>query len=346
MNRSEKLNPKHITVRQKSSGVIWCCPRCKGDLLWCDLKISCRSCRTVYERIDGIPDLRVAGDSWIDFSEDSARARRLAALDLDLSGLVREVYRCQSGSDEARVQLRSTQVLAGPNRLLGEIRGWLSDVARPGEVFLDLGCGPGTLLAASAHSGRQGIGIDVSMTWLVVAKRMIKAYGGEPVLAAALGEALPLADGAVSAVISLDVIEHVGDPDQYLREIDRVTQTGGHLALSTPNRFSLTAEPHVFVWGVGWLPTSLQARFVRWRSGKSYTGTRLMSSFGLRHRLKRCTCFAFDVIIPPVSAQEIQRFSRLKRELAKIYNRVCTIPIARGLFLLVGPFFRVTGVKR
>ena len=80
-------------------------------------------------------------------------------------------------------------------------------------------------------------------------RRTPRACGGDPLLAAAHAEALPLADGAVSGVISLDVIEHVAEPRRYLREIERVLAPGGNTALSTPNRFSLAAEPHVFVWG-------------------------------------------------------------------------------------------------
>ena len=89
------------------------------------------------------------------------------------------------------------------------------------------------------------LGIDVSMTWLVVAKRLISESCRQPVLAASLADALPLADDSVSCVVSLYVIEHVVDPRTYLSEISRVTKSGGYVALATPNRYSLTAEPHV-----------------------------------------------------------------------------------------------------
>ncbi len=67
---------------------------------------------------------------------------------------------------------------------------WLEPCVSRG-IFLDLGCGPGMLLAAAAEEGYQGIGVDVSLVWLVVAHRLIEARGGRPVLAAALAEALP-----------------------------------------------------------------------------------------------------------------------------------------------------------
>ena len=326
---------------------IWRCPRCKGALSRQDGRLQCVECRHAYEEIDGIPDLRVPGDSWIDFSEDSAMARELVALNLPLEELVRSVYSRRADWDEARIGLRTSQVLSSPARLAEDVAGWLRPAMDTG-VFLDLGCGSGVLLAAAAKGGYSsiGLGIDVSMTWLVVAKRLILAYGGTPVLAAALGESLPLDDSVLDGVISLDVIEHVNHQDVYLKEIDRVTATGGALALSMPNRFSLTPEPHVFVWGVGWLPRAYQARFVHWRSGKSYDGTVLLSSFDLRRRLKRCSSFNFEILIPPVPASHIKLFSATKARVAEIYNTLCSNLGFRGLFLLVGPYFRVLGYKR
>ena len=326
---------------------IWRCPRCKGALSRKVGCLQCVGCQHAYEEIDGIADLRVPGDSWIDFSEDSATARELVALNLPLEELVRSVYSRRAGWDEARVVLRTGQVLNAPARLAEDVAGWLRPAIDTG-IFLDLGCGSGVLLAAAAKCGYPsiGLGIDVSMTWLVVAKRLILANGGTPVLAAALGEALPLDDSVLDGVVSLDVIEHVNHQDNYLREIDRVTAKGGALALSMPNRFSLTSEPHVFVWGVGWLPPAYRARFVHWRSGKSYDGTVLLSSFDLSRRLKRCCSFDFEILIPPVPASHVKLFSAAKARVARIYNTLCNQRGFRGLFLLVGPYFRVLGYKR
>ena len=186
-----------------------------------------------------------------------------------------------------------------------------------------------TLLRQSACPGTcslnldlRGIGLGVAMAWLVIAKRMIAFHGSDPILAAGGGEWLPLRDGQLSGVVSLDVIEHVRDPDRYLCEIDRVVGVGGSVALSTPNRFSLTSEPHVFVWGVGWLPKSLQAPFVRWRSGKDYDDTVLMSSFELSRRIRRNTYFQVVRDLPLVPQIEIDRFPKAKAQLARVYNQI------------------------
>jgi len=44
--------------------------------------------------------------------------------------------------------------------------------------MLDLGCGGGALMAGAAAGGYKSMGIDVSMTWLIVAQRMVKEWGG------------------------------------------------------------------------------------------------------------------------------------------------------------------------
>lgn len=304
------------------------------------------TCGHRHGQVDGIPDLRIPGESWIDFEEDLAIAREIAALDVPLEDLVRAVFARRPEWEEDLIRLRTHQVLAAPKRLHEDVASWLAE-ATSQDVWLDLGCGPGMLLAAAADLKRPGlgIGVDVSMVWLVVAKRLIASHGGAPVLAAALGEALPLADGALSGVVSLDVIEHVDCPDIFLREIDRVTRPGGRLALSTPNRFSLSPEPHVMVWGVGFLPRRYQARYVAWRSGKSYDSTCLMGSVGIRRTLNRCTSFTFRIIIPPISEDEVRRFSSIKANLARFYNRISGATALRAIFLLIGPFFRITGVK-
>jgi SAM-dependent methyltransferase len=344
----------HIDVRSaqtepapSSAASPWRCPRCRGALdAGGDDALRCDSCAAVYDVVAGIPDLRVGGPVWIDLAQDRDAARRLDAetADLPIEEIVRRVYGGREGWDRSLVEHRTRQVIEAPARLRSEIAGWLAPAtSRPG--FVDLGCGPGQLLAAAAAEGRAGIGIDVSLVWLVVAKRLIAHYGGRPVLAAALAEALPLASASVPAVVSLDVIEHVGDQAAYLREIDRVTALGAPVALATPNRFSLAAEPHVFVWGVGWLPRPLQARYVAWRSGKSYEFTRLLGVRETRRMLRRHTRLVPEFLVPLVPREEIARMGHRRATLARAYNALAAIPWLARAFLAVGPFFRVLARK-
>lgn len=325
---------------------LWRCPKCRDCLRESDRSLECPKCDRHFDVVDGIPDFRLSIPNWLDVAADTATARELAEAKLPLDELIREVFARQTPSDHQRVERRTREMLAGPTCLQEDLEGWLKPVIAGGH-FLDLGCGGGMLLAAAAdlHPSVPVVGIDVSMTWLVVAKRMVAERGGHAILAAAMAEALPLASESIPAIVSLDVIEHVDKPDPYLAEIDRVLEVGGHAALSTPNRFSLTAEPHVFVWGVGWLPQRFQRAFVRWRSGKAYDYTVLMSSFGLRRKVRTNTGLRFQIHVPKVASSNVAHFGSGKAAAARFYNALAGSVLLRPLFLCIAPFFRVIGTK-
>jgi SAM-dependent methyltransferase len=295
----------------------------------------------------GIPDFRVDRPHWLDVEQDRRNAQHLLSLvgTVPTRELVAEVFRRRPGWSESDIDRRTRGILEGPQRLIRELDAWLSPATTAHLPFVDLGCGAGPLLAAAARVGRPSIGIDASLEWLVVARELVQEAGGTPVLAAALGEALPFADGSVGGVVSLDVIEHVDDQRDYLREIGRVLMAGGVAAIATPNRYSLSAEPHVSIWGVGWLPRRWQEPYVRWRGGKSYAHCRLLSLIELRRLVRDSAGLAPRVLLGEVSREEIARFRTPKAWLAKAYNGLLRIPPARVAMITVCPFFRVLATK-
>lgn len=326
---------------------IWRCPICHSEVRSADGRLECVGCERSFPTVSGIPDFRLTIPRYLDAAADIELAQELGESSLSLEDMVRTVFSRRLDWDKARIELRTRGVLSARRNLHDDLEGWLKSAAGR-EPFLDLGCGGGMLMAAATEMkpGLTVMGIDASMTWLVVARKYVSDCGGEPILAAAMGEALPLADESIPGIVSLDVIEHVDDPDVYLAEINRVLQPGGQIALSTPNRFSLTAEPHVHVWGVGWLPQRFQAAWVRWRSGRSYEGTALMSSFVLARRLRRMTELQFRILIPQVPQAHIAQFPAAKKLFAQVFNRLSQSFALRPLFLLIAPFFQIVGWKR
>jgi SAM-dependent methyltransferase len=300
-----------------------------------------------YDSIGGIPDLRLAGSRGLDCETDRALAIRLLneAPALDLEQLVRRAFSLR-GWPPGFIDLRVRGVMAAPQRRRTDVKGWLKDCIVPERAFLEIGCGMGGQLAAAAAEGYNGAGIDASMLELIVAQRMITASGGQPVLAAAIAEALPMADCAFSGVVALDVIEHVAEPSRMLAEINRVIEPRGAIAVSTPNRYSLSAEPHVFVWGVGWLPRRLQKAYVRWRTQFRYESTELLSVGKLRKLFADNTSFQIEIMVPPIADDEITHFSRRRAVLARMYNRFARSRGFRFILLRIGAFFRVVGKKR
>ena len=325
----------------------WSCPKCRSSLNAGSEVLSCTGCGATYGVFGGIPDLRIDQPAWIDVNDDREAAARL---DHDhrhssVETMVRAVFVAQAGRSPQQIDMRTRQVLVAPSRLAPQLDGWLRPATRSPR-FLDLGCGPGMLLAAAAKGGVMGLGIDVSLVWLVVARRMIEEHGGQAMLCAAFAESLPLPDASVPAVISLDVIEHVADQPRYLAEIDRIAADDAAIALATPNRFSLAAEPHVHVWGVGWLPVRFQKRYVRARSGRPYEYVRLLSVPGLASLLRRHTHIDGRFVVPRVPDEEIASYDARRGALAHAYNRMAEWPWLRWPLLAVGPFFRYTGTRR
>lgn len=57
---------------------------------------------------------------------------------------------------------------------------------------------------------------------------------------------MPFADGYFNGVICTEVLEHIPDPVEALREIYRVMAAGGHLYLTVPQSWCLHYEPDDF----------------------------------------------------------------------------------------------------
>lgn len=290
-----------------------------------------------------LPDFRPDKAAWIDFDDDRRRALLIDAK-IRAEGLeagILDVFQNSRRFDAAKSRFRTRQVLAGADKYDRQLDGWLADAqATP---VLEVGVGPGQLSVALARRGVAVHGIDVSMEWLVVAKHWLRQTGVEPRLATANAEELPVADGSVASYISLDVIEHVGDQGRYVREMARVLRPGGHYALVTPNRYSLAPEPHVGVWGVGYLPRRLQAPWVRLRAGVGYDYTRLLGTGEIRRLFRRHAGLEPQLTFPPIAAEEIALFPPFKARLAGAYNRIVTLPAFRMVAPLAGAYYRITG---
>jgi 2-polyprenyl-3-methyl-5-hydroxy-6-metoxy-1,4-benzoquinol methylase len=108
--------------------------------------------------------------------------------------------------------------------------------------LLDVGCGVGVMVRLLRDLGWDAEGIDLDPAAVAVAQA-----GGLRVRVATLADA-GLAERGFAAVTSSHVIEHVPEPELFLRQCLRVTRPGGRLALTTPNASSLGHR----VFGARW----------------------------------------------------------------------------------------------
>ena len=107
---------------------------------------------------------------------------------------------------------------------------WLACL--PAGPVLNAGCGPGVLEdALPGDFPSRFISLDLRYDMLAAAK---EKHGG--VYVQGRGQRLPFSSGAFSAVLMLDVIEHLprGDVLSFLKEAGRVLKPGGVLVVSYP----------------------------------------------------------------------------------------------------------------
>jgi ubiquinone/menaquinone biosynthesis C-methylase UbiE/uncharacterized protein YbaR (Trm112 family) len=323
------------------------CPKCRGPLTEVVDAFRCDPCGTDYPLHAGIPDFRLFPDPYLNWEEDRNRTNFvLQALPrLSLPDLLQHYWGVSDVTPEALRGNFIRSVLLGERkaerivRLLGEtetVKG-----ARWGRA-LEVGSGTGNFLAVAARTCDRVVGVDIAMRWLHVSRRRFLDKKVEtPTLVCGCAEHLPFPDKYFELVVCNATLEFARDQDRLFAECARVLKDDGIVYISTVNRFSLTQDPYVYLWGVGLLPRALQAPYVRWRRDASYENIRLLS---LRE-LKRMAARYFarrDVALPDIDDISLGQFPWMKRLQVRIYRALKQVPLLKHVLLWVTPQWDVT----
>ena len=124
---------------------------------------------------------------------------------------------------------------------------FLTPFLQPGFDVLDAGCGPATITTGIAEAvfPARVTAVDVSREQLETARRLTQ--GREIVnieFIAASAARLPFADHSFDVVFAHALLEHLGEPEQAVREFHRVTRPGGFLAVGSPDWGNFELEPN------------------------------------------------------------------------------------------------------
>ncbi|MDN3506418.1 MAG: bifunctional 2-polyprenyl-6-hydroxyphenol methylase/3-demethylubiquinol 3-O-methyltransferase UbiG [Simkaniaceae bacterium] len=149
----------------------------------------------------------------------------------------------QGSSDHPIALLRAENALRNP---------WIQQVltstyAHPCRV-LDVGCGGGYLTNFLATKGHFVSGVDLSEQSLQIAKKYDTSESVEYKRASAYE--LPFPDNTFDAVCAMDLLEHVENPAQVVKEASRVLKKGGLFFFHTFNRNLLSY--FMIIKGVEW----------------------------------------------------------------------------------------------
>lgn len=114
---------------------------------------------------------------------------------------------------------------------------WACRYVPPQALVLDAACGLGygSAIITDCTSPRRLVSVDLSEYAINYART---AYAPRrPALEFVQGDVmtLPIEDGAADAMISFETIEHVENPEVFLREVHRVLRPGGCFVGSVPN---------------------------------------------------------------------------------------------------------------
>ncbi len=120
------------------------------------------------------------------------------------------------------------------NMVPGRLSWFDRQIEWHGKQVLDLGCAGGFMAEALDDRGARVTGIDPAAAAIEAARA--HAAGRAIRYDVGVGEALPYADAAFDAVVSVDVLEHVADLEQVLAEVARVLRPGGLFLFDTINR--------------------------------------------------------------------------------------------------------------
>lgn len=171
-------------------------------------------------------------------------------------------------------------------------------VGLEGKRILDIGCGVGAFVRRLREFSPHVYGVDVDRERVAAGAREL------PNLTLAVGERLPFAEGTFDVVLLHEVLEHVTDDQEALREAGRVLNPSGRVVIFCPNRLYPFETHGVFlgrryVFGnvplVNWLPDAVRDWLVP--HARAYTHAdlqRLYRRAGLRERLHTYVFPGFD----------------------------------------------------
>lgn len=124
---------------------------------------------------------------------------------------------------------------------------------KPGLVVVDWGCGPGRhIRKASELAGTTGLvyAVDIHELAISSVNRIIDKYGLHNVIPLQTdGRSVDINDDTADLVYALDMFHMVNDPNEFLRELNRITKKNGVLIIEDGHQSRAKSKQKILLSG-------------------------------------------------------------------------------------------------
>ncbi len=127
--------------------------------------------------------------------------------------------------------------------------------------IIDIGSGKGGYILDALSHGANVQGLEYNQEYIDIAKNELKNHGFDAQIVHGAGEDMPFSGESFDVANLGEVIEHVQDPMQVLKELYRVLREGGMAYMSVPNRYSVK-DTHFHLYFVNWVPRKFASKYI------------------------------------------------------------------------------------
>jgi 2-polyprenyl-3-methyl-5-hydroxy-6-metoxy-1,4-benzoquinol methylase len=192
--------------------------------------------------------------------------------------------------------------------------------SRGGGKLLELGCGLGHLLGL-LQDDFECVGIDIAEYSIEQLRRNAPRATGIVMSAADLSR---FESGEFSVVVALHLVEHLPDPSDTIRQVNRILGEDGLFLFATPNPgYSLRRYKDPLTDAIGKDPTHINVQPPpQWRSWCEASGFRILRHFGDG---------LWDVPYFPLVPKAVQFAALGIPALIQVFTRTTFTPLAMGV---------------
>ena len=181
----------------------------------------------------------------------------------------------------------------------------------PNANILEIGCAYGYYLAEFKEKNFNTYGIDVSNYAIDIANKQLNNIKGfHTVQVSSATEILPFDDNFFDFIYSLDTIEHVEKPEDFIKQLWRVLKPNSYCLIVTPNKksqwwvdkvFGPDMDPtHISIMNNIELKQKIEYNNIKNSKIEIFNWEKILNDYSLKYKIARFGFKLIDLITQPL----------------------------------------------